>query len=362
MDVLGYFLFNNNGDGLVEPDEETPVDEEKKENLYEKDSSSIEQKNTLPMTSSAGAEESGDESKEEKMVSLFKASLANLAAEIADIPVSEVEAKQNNASIIAPTISTEDIKEEREQELMDFEVEASSPDETPETAELQASEVEASSPDEAPETAELQVFEVKTKEEKEREKEVKEKLVPYVEAALFLAGRPISELELAEHLNSDRLTIRWALRRLKRELQEQNSALEILNPTKDRWVLQLCEEFSRGLYDYIEKFIPKEAMLSREEIDTLTEIAYRQPITSSMLVKILTRPTIYDNIKTLQEKGFIILEKQERTNLLRTSAKFADIYGFDTELRNLKIQLVWRLKKRAKLDESYKKNQESSNT
>ncbi|MHA1267004.1 MAG: SMC-Scp complex subunit ScpB [Candidatus Helarchaeota archaeon] len=184
--------------------------------------------------------------------------------------------------------------------------------------------------------------------EKQREKEAKEKLVPYIEAALFLAGRPISELELAEQLGTDRLTVRWALRRIKRTLQEQNSALEILNPTKDRWVLQLCEEFSRGLYAYIKEFIPKEALLSPEEIDALTEIAYRQPITSALLAKILGRPTIYENIKTLHEKGFIVTEPHERTQLLKTSKKFADIYGFDTEMRNLKIQLVWRLKKRAK--------------
>lgn len=191
---------------------------------------------------------------------------------------------------------------------------------------------------------------MKTREAKEKEGEIKEKLVPYVEAALFLAGRPIGELELAEALDSDRLTVRWALRRVKRSLNEQNSALEVLNPTKDRWVLQLCEEFSRRLYDYIEQFIPKEAMLSGEEIDTLTMIAYRQPITSALLVKIAGRPTIYESIKSLHEKGFITIEKQERTNLLKTSKKFADIYGFDTEMRNLKIQLVWRLKKRAKLE------------
>ncbi len=187
-------------------------------------------------------------------------------------------------------------------------------------------------------------------EEKQKEKDEREKLVPYVEASLFLAGRPISELEIAEHLNSDRLTVRWALRRIKRNLQEQNSAMEVLNPTKDRWVLQLCEEFSRGLYDHIQEFIPKEAMLSSEEIETLTAIAYRQPITSALLVKISGRPTIYESIRSLHEKGFITLEKQERTNLLKTSKKFADIYGFDTEMRNLKIQLVWRLKKRAKLE------------
>ena len=183
-------------------------------------------------------------------------------------------------------------------------------------------------------------------------KEAKEKLVADVEAALFLAGRPLGEYELAAYFYTDRITIRWALRRIKRNLVEQNSALEVLHLTKDRWVLQLCEEFSRGLYDYIQEFIPKEEMLTREEIDTLTEIAYRQPITSALLVKILGRPNVYEHIKNLSEKGFITLEKQQQTNLLRTSKKFADIYGFDTEMRNLKIQLVWRLKKRGKLDAS----------
>ncbi|HUX99294.1 MAG TPA: SMC-Scp complex subunit ScpB [Candidatus Deferrimicrobium sp.] len=183
-------------------------------------------------------------------------------------------------------------------------------------------------------------------------KEEREKLVSYIEAALFLAGRPLGEGELAEFFKKDRITVRWALRRLKRELIEQNNALEVLHLTKDRWVLQLCEEFSRGLYEYIREFIPKEEMLSREVTDTLTEIAYRQPITSALLAKIVGNPNIYEHIKTLSERGFISLEKDKQTNILRTTQKFADIYGFDPEIRNLKIQLVWRLKKRAQLEKT----------
>jgi chromosome segregation and condensation protein ScpB len=182
-------------------------------------------------------------------------------------------------------------------------------------------------------------------------KEEKIQLAGKVEAALFLAGRPLGEMELAEALNSDRITVRWGLRWIKRHLEEQKSALEVLNLTKDRWVLQLCEEFSRGLYDYIEEFIPKEEMLSREEVDTLTEIAYRQPISTTLLLKITGNPNVYEHIRNLSEKGFIHLEKQEKSNVLTTTGKFADIYGFDTEMRNLKIQLVWRLKKRAKFEE-----------
>lgn len=182
-------------------------------------------------------------------------------------------------------------------------------------------------------------------------KEAKEKLVNYIEAALFIAGKPLGEMELAKSFNTDRITVRWALRRLMRELTTQNSALEVLHLTKDRWVLQLCEEFSKGLFDYIDQFIPKDEMLTREEVNVLTEIAYRQPLTSALLVKIISNPAVYDHIKHLEEKGYISVEPQERTNLLRTTKKFADIYGFDTELRNLKIQLVWRLKKRAQFND-----------
>jgi len=182
--------------------------------------------------------------------------------------------------------------------------------------------------------------------------EAKEKLVNYIEAALFIAGKPLGEMELAKYFNTNRITVRWALRHLKRDLTAQNSALEVLHLTKDRWALQLCEEFSKGLFDYIDQFIPKEEMLTREEVNVLTEIAYRQPLKSALLVKIVGNPAVYDHIKHLEEKGFITIEPQERTNLLKTSKKFADIYGFDPELRNLKIQLVWRLKKRAQFDKN----------
>ena len=42
------------------------------------------------------------------------------------------------------------------------------------------------------------------------------------------------------------------------------------------------------------------------------------------------------------------MEKEKNTFICRSTEKFAELYGFDSALRNLKIQLVWRLKKSMK--------------
>ena len=76
-------------------------------------------------------------------------------------------------------------------------------------------------------------------------------------------------------------------------------------------------------------------------------MAYRQPVRSSEIVKILG-PDIYKILRSLEEKGLIFGQKEKQFNILRTTEKFADFFGFDPELRNLKIQLVWRLKKSVK--------------
>jgi chromosome segregation and condensation protein ScpB len=132
-----------------------------------------------------------------------------------------------------------------------------------------------------------------------------------------------------------------------RALEAQNSSIQLINPTKDFWSFQLHRELSDDFLDKIEKFIPEEEFISKRETVFLTEIAYRQPVTTTDILKILGTDG-YDYIRALEEKDLIFMTKEGQSNILRTTEKFAQIFGFDTGLRSLKLQLVWRLKKLAR--------------
>ncbi|MHA1143628.1 MAG: SMC-Scp complex subunit ScpB [Candidatus Helarchaeota archaeon] len=179
-----------------------------------------------------------------------------------------------------------------------------------------------------------------------------ESLPAHVEVALFEAGRSMTEPELVELLsnkyrNLDKNRVRWALRKIMRALEEQKSALELINPTKDKWSYQIRRDFPEDYIERLRTFIPKDYYVDKQTSIVLTEVAYRQPVRSSEIVKILG-PDVYPILHALEEKGLIYGEKEKQYNILRTTEKFAELFAFDPELRNLKIQLVWRLKKMIK--------------
>lgn len=183
---------------------------------------------------------------------------------------------------------------------------------------------------------------------------IKEKfadLPAHIEAILFEVGRPLKEPELVDILyekyKADKNRIRWGLRKVMRALEAQNSAIQLVNPTKDFWSLQLHQNLNQKFIEKIEKFIPVEEFLSQKEITYITEIAYRQPVSTTEILRILGVDG-YTYIRSLEEKGLISITKEGQSNVLRTTDKFAELFSFDSELRNLKIQLVWRLKKLAK--------------
>ncbi|MHA1385615.1 MAG: SMC-Scp complex subunit ScpB [Candidatus Helarchaeota archaeon] len=199
-------------------------------------------------------------------------------------------------------------------------------------------------------TADKEIDEI----EKTQDHSVKEKfkdLPGYIEAILFEIGKPLKESELVdllyEKFKADRIRIRWGLRKVMRALEAQNSSIQLINPTKDFWSFQLRRDLKDDFLSKIEKFIPEEEFISKRETQYLTEIAYRQPVTTTEILKILGADG-YDYIRSLEAKDLISITKEGQSNVLRTTTKFAQLFGFDPELRSLKIQLVWRLKKLAR--------------
>ncbi|MHA1238347.1 MAG: SMC-Scp complex subunit ScpB [Candidatus Odinarchaeia archaeon] len=171
-----------------------------------------------------------------------------------------------------------------------------------------------------------------------------------IEAALYVAGRPLSIDQLMEitKIDSER-KIKRLLRILKDRYNEYNSALEISEFQGSRYALQLKSE-----YNYLIPILAPGGLLSLGALKTLSLIALKQPITQSQVIK-LRGSHVYRYIKLLEEKGFIEAQPKGRTKILRTTKMFADYFGFDYDIRKLKIQLKSLLKKEALNKELMKK-------
>ncbi|AAL82145.1 SMC-Scp complex subunit ScpB [Pyrococcus furiosus DSM 3638] len=144
-----------------------------------------------------------------------------------------------------------------------------------------------------------------------------------VEAALFVAGRPLSLKELSKALGIKSLDyLEKLIELIASEYAERKSAIEIVKVAGDKWVMQVKQEYSQRVIPLMPK--PE---LSTGELKTLALIAYLQPVEQSKIVK-LRGSQAYEHIRKLLEMGLIYAEPYERTRLLGTTEKFAELYGF----------------------------------
>ncbi|AEC51424.1 hypothetical protein PNA2_0507 [Pyrococcus sp. NA2] len=144
-----------------------------------------------------------------------------------------------------------------------------------------------------------------------------------VEAALFVAGRPLSLKELSKALGIKSLEyLEKLIELIASEYAERKSAIEVVKVAGDKWVMQVKQEYSQRVIHLMPK--PE---LTTGELKTLALIAYLQPVEQSKIVK-LRGSQAYEHIKRLLEMGLIYAEPYERTRLLGTTDKFAELYGF----------------------------------
>jgi len=146
-----------------------------------------------------------------------------------------------------------------------------------------------------------------------------------VEAALFVAGRPLSVRELSKALGiKSHDYLEKLIELLAAEYVERKSAIEIVRVLGDKYVLQLKQEYSQRVLHLMPR-----PDLRTGELKTLALIAYLQPIEQSKLVK-LRGSQAYEHVKHLLSMGLIYAEPEpyERTKILGTTPKFAELYGF----------------------------------
>ena len=155
-----------------------------------------------------------------------------------------------------------------------------------------------------------------------------------VEAALYASGRPLSIEEIAHvaGTSSDRKAAAIA-REVAKAVNESLQAVEVVEYTGPKFAMQL-----KGQYTQTARKFATRPLLSRGALRTLSFIAFFQPISAAELV-LRRSSTVYQHLKELEDVGFVVGERQGRSKNYRTTVRFAEYFGLNTEVTTMKRQL-----------------------
>ena len=158
--------------------------------------------------------------------------------------------------------------------------------------------------------------------------------VALLEAALYVAGRPLDLKTLGSIIRTrSKRKVQRLVSILMEEYKNRETALEIFELEDERFVLQLKAEYSPQV-----QRLAIRPLLSKGPLKTLSYIAYRQPVLQSQVVDVRGHHA-YDHLRQLDDMGLISRERVSRTRLLRTTGFFADYFGLSHDLRTMKRQL-----------------------
>jgi len=146
----------------------------------------------------------------------------------------------------------------------------------------------------------------------------KEKIM---EAALFMSPKPVTldELNSIAGVNS-RIDTKAMMTELINFYDNRKSALEIVELPVG-YMMRVREGYEDKVAHYA-----KDTMFNKSIMKTLALIAYKQPITQSLVVQYRNNKA-YDHLKELLDNGFIKKEPRGKTYVLTTTTKFVEYFG-----------------------------------
>jgi segregation and condensation protein B len=167
-----------------------------------------------------------------------------------------------------------------------------------------------------------------------QEAEKMQRCLRLLEAALYVAGRPLDLNELCSVLSTrSKKKTRKFTKTLIKEYSARNTALEILALKDDRYVLQLKSDFT----PLVKKLVNR-PLLSAGPLKTLSYIAYRQPISQKRVIEVRGQHA-YGHVKLLRDMGLVAAERAGRSMTLRTTDYFADYFGLTQDTATMKREL-----------------------
>ncbi|MDO5724688.1 MAG: SMC-Scp complex subunit ScpB [Tissierellia bacterium] len=156
-----------------------------------------------------------------------------------------------------------------------------------------------------------------------------EKIVSIIESILFVSGEPVSIKDIEESLKLDKISMEKALEMIIFKYESDTSGIDI---KKFAGKLQLVTK--KENYDYINNFFggDRKKFLSKAAMETLSIIAYKQPVTKSEIDNIRgvkSDSIIYRLIREelVEVKG--VLERPGRPNLYGTTEIFLRNFGIE---------------------------------
>ena len=169
---------------------------------------------------------------------------------------------------------------------------------------------------------------------KSQEIEKTQRSLRLLEAALYVAGRPLNINELCSVLStrSKKKTKKYT-KALIREYSSKNTALEILELKDERYVLQLKADFT----PQVKKLVNK-PLLSSGPLKTLSYIAFRQPVSQKRVIQTRGQHA-YSHVKLLRDMGLVVAERDGRSVTLRTTDYFSDYFGLTQDTTTMKREL-----------------------
>ena len=158
--------------------------------------------------------------------------------------------------------------------------------------------------------------------------------IALIEAALYIAGRPLDLKTLSSVLRLRSIqSTQEIVRELMSRYSKMETAFEVLQLEDGRFVLQLKPKFVQRV-----RRLSNRPLLTPGPLKTLSFIAYRQPVPQSRVVEVRGKGA-YRHIRELERVGLIYAEDMGRTKLLRTTNVFADYFNLSHIPRLQKRQL-----------------------
>ena len=162
-------------------------------------------------------------------------------------------------------------------------------------------------------------------------------LAATIEALLFAAGKPLEISEMVEITEQPEINVLEAIKHLKDRLESEENGICLIK-LEDAYQLTTKPQY----YDYMVKMMApaQKSMLSGAALETLSIVAYNQPVTRSS-VEFIRGVNSDSAINRLIERGLIEecgrLDTPGKPLLYRTTPEFLKL----PDISNIPIQMTF---------------------
>jgi len=157
-----------------------------------------------------------------------------------------------------------------------------------------------------------------------------------IEAALYVAGKPLSIEILSTKLEIGKKEVEELINELAFDYLDRSTAL-VIAQIGERYQMQIKSEYTEKVLKFAEG-----GAIAERYLRTLTIIALKQPIMKSLVIK-LRGSGAYEHVKYLIENGLIEGVKKGRSQELTTSDKYAEMFGLPKDRLDMKRMMVAQL-------------------